>query len=117
MAITLQEFQQRINDRFPDKDYRVLKFDGLKYPVTILCPIHGKQRLSTAHNLINSRQGCPECGKEAAASHAAKRMTEKHSGRARLLEALYSIPGSLSDAEFRHRATEIINALKRGNYL
>lgn len=117
MAYTLKEIQQKVDETFKGKGFKVIEFAAVTKPLKISCPKHGEQAASSFVSFIRSKHGCPECGKEAAASHAAKRMVEKHSERAKLMEALYSIPDSLSDAEFRHRATEIINALKRGNYL
>lgn len=117
MAYTLKEIQQKVDETFKGKGLKVTEFVAVTKPLKISCPKHGQQTASSFDSFIRSKHGCPECGKEASASHAAKRMVEKHSERAKLMEALYSIPDSLSDAEFRHRATEIINALKRGNYL
>lgn len=113
MAITLQEFQQRVDNRFPDKDYRVLEFDGLKHPVTILCPIHGKQRLSTAHNLINSKQGCPECAKESSGSAAKVRQQAVYSDLRKLgvIAELASSP--MEDFEFKTKVSEILEDYNR----
>lgn len=113
MAITLQEFQQRVDNRFPGKDYRVLEFDGLKHPVTILCPIHGKQRLSTAHNLINSKQGCPECAKESSGSAAKVRQQAVYSDLRKLgvIAELASSP--MEDFEFKTKVLELLEDYNR----
>lgn len=113
MAITLQEFQQRVDNRFPGKDYRVLEFDGLKHPVTILCPIHGKQRLSTAHNLINSKQGCPECAKESSGNAAKVRQQAVYSDLRKLgvIAELASSP--VEDFEFKTKVLELLEGYNR----
>lgn len=66
MAITKEQFQQRLNSKFSNPEFKVLDFNGLRYPVKILCPLHGEQAVSTANNLVNSRKGCPACGRDAA---------------------------------------------------
>lgn len=113
MAITLQEFQQRVNNRFPDKDYRVLEFDGLKHPITILCPIHGKQRLSTAHNLINSKQGCPECARESSNRATKVRQQAVYSDLRKLgvIAELASSP--MEDFEFKTKVLELLEDYNR----
>nr|DAR29778.1 MAG TPA: Protein of unknown function (DUF723) [Caudoviricetes sp.] len=113
MAITLQEFQQRVNNRFPDKDYRVLEFDGLKHPITILCPIHGKQRLSTAHNLINSKQGCPECAKESSGSAAKVRQQAVYSDLRKLGVIAELAASPMEDFEFKTKVSEILEDYNR----
>ena len=113
MAITLQEFQQRVDNRFPGKDYRVLEFDGLKHPVTILCPIHGKQRLSTAHNLINSKQGCPECARESSNRATKVRQQAVYSDLRKLgvIAELASSP--MEDFEFKTKVLELLKDYNR----
>jgi len=113
MAITLQEFQQRVDNRFPGKDYRVLEFDGLKHPVTILCPIHGKQRLSTAHNLINSKQGCPECARESSNRATKVRQQAVYSDLRKLgvIAELASSP--MEDFEFKTKVSELLEDYNR----
>lgn len=113
MAITLQEFQQRVDNRFPGKDYRVLEFDGLKHPVTILCPIHGKQRLSTAHNLINSKQGCPECARESSNRATKVRQQAVYSDLRKLgvIAELASSP--MEDFEFKTKVLELLGDYNR----
>lgn len=113
MAITLQEFQQRVDNRFPDKDYRVLEFDGLKHPVTILCPIHGKQRLSTAHNLINSKQGCPECARESS-NRATKIRQQAVYSDLRKLGVIAELAASpIEDFEFKTKVSELLEDYNR----
>lgn len=113
MAITLQEFQQRVNNRFPGRDYRVLEFDGLKHPVTILCPIHGKQRLSTAHNLINSKQGCPECARESSNRATKVRQQAVYSDLRKLGVIAELAASPMEDFEFKTKVSQLLEDYNR----
>lgn len=61
MAKSFNQAASELTDIFPN--ISLTDFDGVNYPVTVNCPIHGNVRYSTFNALIKSKYGCPECAK------------------------------------------------------
>ena len=64
MAYTKEQIQEKIDEKFPGKGYKLLAYTKADEPITILCPQHGEQVVSRYSNFIKSVSGCPVCGKE-----------------------------------------------------
>lgn len=64
MAYTKEQIQEKIDEKFPGKGYKLLTYTKADEPITILCPRHGEQVVSRYSNFIKSVSGCPVCGKE-----------------------------------------------------
>lgn len=63
MRYSLKTFQELTDNTFPFKHFKVISFDGVERPITIICPVHGEQIVSKGSNFIRSKYGCPSCGK------------------------------------------------------
>ncbi|MCI4052906.1 DUF723 domain-containing protein, partial [Klebsiella pneumoniae] len=61
MAKSFNQAASELTDIFPN--ISLTGFDGVNYPVTVNCPMHGNVRYSTFNALIKSKYGCPECAK------------------------------------------------------
>lgn len=64
MAYTKEQIQEKIDEKFPGKGYKLLTFTRMMDSAQILCPKHGEQTVSTVNNMLKSVSGCPVCGKE-----------------------------------------------------
>ena len=64
MAYTKEQIQEKIDEKFPGKGYKLLTFTRMMDSAKILCPTHGEQTVSTVNNMLKSVSGCPVCGKE-----------------------------------------------------
>lgn len=55
---------EQAKKRFEEKyaGYKLLSYDGVMKPCTILCPTHGEVEFSSFNSAIKSRFGCPRCG-------------------------------------------------------
>ncbi|WP_443088406.1 DUF723 domain-containing protein [Vibrio sp. McD22-P3] len=56
----LAHAEQKFGDRF---GYQDVDYKGMKYPVSIYCPIHGKFT-TTPYNHISSKFGCLQCARD-----------------------------------------------------
>lgn len=67
MRYTIESFTQRLQNYFPDSDFTLLNYDGIKYPLNYKCNLCGKVwHYSTADHVVNRyRTGCksicPDC--------------------------------------------------------
>lgn len=62
--ITLDEFNRRIKMRFPQENFKVIKYEGYSKPAQIRCEQCNKIiQINEAHNFLakNKRYGCVEC--------------------------------------------------------
>ncbi|WP_408741546.1 DUF723 domain-containing protein [Vibrio mediterranei] len=56
----LAQAKQKFGDKF---GYQDVNYKGMKYPVSIHCPIHGKLT-TTPSNHISSKFGCLQCARD-----------------------------------------------------
>lgn len=56
MAKSFNQAASELTDIFPN--ISLTGFDGVNYPVTVNCPMHGNVRYSTFNALIKSKYGC-----------------------------------------------------------
>ncbi|HEZ5212199.1 TPA: DUF723 domain-containing protein [Neisseria meningitidis] len=62
MRYTIKTFQTLADETFPSKNFKILSFNGVARPITIVCPTHGVQTVSAGQAFIRSKHGCPACG-------------------------------------------------------
>jgi len=63
--LTTEEYVQKAKQVHNDKyTYEYTVYHGAAEPVIITCPIHGNFIKNRAADHTNSKEGCPECGKE-----------------------------------------------------
>nr|DAS32925.1 MAG TPA: Repressor protein CI [Caudoviricetes sp.] len=76
--LTFEEAVARYESKFQGK--KLLTFNGVQQPCTILCPIHGEQQPKTYRSTMLSKNGCPICGEDSIPSEessSARHSTKK----------------------------------------
>lgn len=65
-SYTKEYFLQLAKEKFGNKfDYSKMNYVNYTTPITIICPNHGEFSI-TPHNHLESKTGCPKCGREKA---------------------------------------------------
>lgn len=75
MAYTKEQIQEKIDEKFPGKGYKLLTFTKVKESAQIWCPIHGEQTVSSINSMLRSAGGCPACGRESVSKKLTGRKT------------------------------------------
>ncbi|WP_367575922.1 DUF723 domain-containing protein [Neisseria leonii] len=111
-SITFQQAKDRLLAAHPQIE--LLDYNGTVYPCTIQCGVHGKVRCRTYKSILESKHGCPECGKEASVlkraevlSTSLKHKNEKYRIYEELLTELHSLP-HLPPEEFKSRVLRLL---------
>lgn len=73
MAISFSTASERYTTKFPLKSLK--SFAGVDKPCTIHCELHGEVEAATYYSVMNSKHGCPICGREASRRKSAARLT------------------------------------------
>lgn len=61
VPLSLDDFQKRSDKKYGNK-FKILSFNGIKNPATILCPTHGEfTTMAERHTNKGSKGGCPTC--------------------------------------------------------
>jgi len=61
-AITIKEFEERKNEKFPQ--FKTIEFKNMTSPYKFFCEKHGEQISDCCYTFLNSKCGCSECFRE-----------------------------------------------------
>ena len=98
VKLTYDKFKKKLLEQ--DKGHLSIKdedYKGSFEPLVFTCSIHGVQYTNKAYNLIESRYGCPKCGKDMAPINTTtsfedlvKRLEKRYKGKITIYENTYT---------------------------
>lgn len=102
-ALTLPQAQNRLSEKFPNRDLTLVEYVGSEFPCVIHCPLHGDVRVGSFANVLRSPLGCPTCGKERSRAKLSETAKETHrrTPSFKQLQALLHLPDAQLGAEVR----------------
>lgn len=65
---TIEDAQKKLDEKFPDKGFTLLEYNGYTKPCVLVCPKHGRQEVLFKNIFVQSKHGCPSCSRSYAAS-------------------------------------------------
>lgn len=81
-TFTFEMAQQNVKEKFPNLE--LVDFQGANFPCIIRCPKHGEQTISRYSGLMQTKWGCPECGREQGRKKNKERFLHAHALAANL---------------------------------